>query len=95
MGLKGSKLLLDSINLVSNGKQFAAYMPVYPGCDLVFKDMKLVNKPMLMLHAEFDDYAPIVDCINYVSKLKQKSKAKNKKPPNGGFSLCFHFLKYN
>ena len=46
-------------------------MPVYPGCDLIFKDMKLVNKPMLMLHAEFDDYAPTIDCINYVKKLKE------------------------
>ena len=59
------------LDLVTKGKQFAAYMPVYPGCDLIFKDMKLVNKPMLMLHAEFDDYAPIIDCINYVKNLKE------------------------
>ena len=58
-----------------NGKQFAAYMPVYPGCDLIFKDMKLVNKPMLMLHAEFDDYAPTIDCINYVKKLKENENS--------------------
>ena len=59
------------LDLVTNGKNFAAYMPVYPGCDVVFKDMKLVNKPMLMLHAEFDDYAPTIDCINYVKKLQE------------------------
>ena len=58
------------LDLVSNGKQFAAYMPVYPGCDVVFKEPKIVNKPMLMLHAEFDDYAPTIDCINYVKKLQ-------------------------
>ena len=58
------------LDLVTDGKQFAAYMPVYPGCDVVFKDPKIVNKPMLMLHAEFDDYAPTIDCINYVKKLK-------------------------
>ena len=59
------------LDLVTNGKNFAAYMPVYPGCDVVFKDMKLVNKPMLMLHAELDDYAPTIDCINYVKKLQE------------------------
>ena len=59
------------LDLVTNGKSFAAYMPVYPGCDVVFKDMKLVNKPMLMLHAELDDYAPTIDCINYVKKLQE------------------------
>ena len=59
------------LDLVSNGKSFAAYMPVYPGCDVVFKDMKLVKKPMLMLHAELDNYAPTIDCINYVKQLKE------------------------
>tara|TARA_Y100000590_G_scaffold254849_1_gene286161 strand:- start:378 stop:1613 length:1236 start_codon:yes stop_codon:yes gene_type:complete len=59
------------LDLVSNGKSFAAYMPVYPGCDIVFKDMKLVKKPMLMLHAELDNYAPTIDCINYVKQLKE------------------------
>ena len=73
------------LNLVSNGKQFAAYMPVYPGCDLVFKDMKLVNKPMLMLHAEFDDYAPIVDCINYVKKLKENKNPVELKIYKGAY----------
>ena len=59
------------LDLVSNGKSFAAYMPVYPGCDIVFKDMKLVKKPMLMLHAELDNYAPTINCINYVKQLKE------------------------
>jgi len=59
------------LDLVSNGKSFAAYMPVYPGCDIVFKDTKLVKKPMLMLHAELDNYAPTIDCINYVKQLKE------------------------
>ena len=45
-------------------------MPVYPGCDVVFKEPKIINIPMLMLHAEFDDYAPTIDCINYVKKLQ-------------------------
>jgi len=73
------------LGLVSNGKQFAAYMPVYPGCDLVFKDMKLVNKPMLMLHAEFDDYAPTVDCINYVKKLKENNNRVELKIYKGAY----------
>ena len=59
------------LDLVTDGKAFAAYMPVYPGCDVIFKDMKLVNKPMLMLHAELDNYAPTIDCINYVKQLKE------------------------
>jgi len=59
------------LDLVTDGKQFAAYMPVYPGCDVIFKDMKLVNKPMLMLHAELDNYAPTIDCINYVKQLQE------------------------
>ena len=59
------------LDLVTNGKSFAAYMPVYPGCDVVFKDKKLVDKPMLMLHAELDNYAPTIDCIEYVKLLKQ------------------------
>lgn len=59
------------LDLVTGGKSFAAYMPVYPGCDIVFKDKKLVDKPILMLHAELDNYAPIGDCIEYVKLLKE------------------------
>jgi|TARA_B100002003_G_scaffold110431_1_gene102198 dienelactone hydrolase len=59
------------LDLVTEGKQYAAHMPVYPGCDVVFKDLSMTNKPMLMLHAELDDYAPTKDCIDYVSKLKK------------------------
>ena len=76
------------LDLVTDGKQFAAYMPVYPGCDLVFNDPKIVNKPMLMLHAEFDDYAPTIDCINYVKKLKENQndvKLKIYKGAHHGF----------
>ena len=73
------------LDLVSNGKQFAAYMPVYPGCDLIFKDMKLVNKPMLMLHAEFDDYAPTIDCIKYVKKLKENENPVELKIYEGAY----------
>tara|TARA_B100001123_G_scaffold407829_1_gene500389 strand:+ start:505 stop:1755 length:1251 start_codon:yes stop_codon:yes gene_type:complete len=73
------------LDLVTKGKQFAAYMPVYPGCDLIFKDMKLVNKPMLMLHAEFDDYAPTIDCINYVKKLKENKNLVELKIYKGAY----------
>jgi dienelactone hydrolase len=73
------------LDLVTKGKQFAAYMPVYPGCDVIFKDMKLVNKPMLMLHAEFDDYAPTIDCINYVKKLKENGNSVELKIYKGAY----------
>ena len=63
------------LDLVSKGNHFAAYMPVYPGCDVVFKEARIVNKPMLILHGEFDDYAPTIDCINYVKQLKENGNS--------------------
>ena len=40
-------------------------MPVYPGCDVVIKDMVTTSAPILMIIAN-DDYAPAADCIDLV-----------------------------
>ena len=55
------------------GIQYAAHMPVYPGCDVVIKDMVTTSAPILMIIAENDDYAPAADCIDYgpnIGKIK-------------------------
>ena len=55
------------------GVQYAAHMPVYPGCDVVIKDMVTTSAPILMIIAENDDYAPAADCIDYgpnIGKIK-------------------------
>ena len=50
-------------DLVNN--EYAAHMPVYPGCDIVIKHMEMTKAPIKMIIAEMDDYAPAIDCIEY------------------------------
>ena len=45
--------------------KYAAHMPVYPGCDVVINHMQMTGAPIKMIIAEFDDYAPAQDCIDY------------------------------
>ena len=54
-------------DLVNN--EYAAHMPVYPGCDIVIKHMEMTKAPIKMIIAEMDDYAPAIDCIKYGPKI--------------------------
>ena len=49
--------------------QYAAHMPVYPGCDVVINHMDMTGAPIKMIIAELDDYAPAKDCIDYGPKI--------------------------
>ena len=51
------------------GIDYAAHMPVYPGCDVVIKFMKQTAASMEMVVAELDDYAPAKDCITYAPTI--------------------------
>jgi dienelactone hydrolase len=45
--------------------EYAAHMPVYPGCDVVINHMKVTQAKIKMIIAQKDDYAPAKDCIQY------------------------------
>ena len=51
------------------GIDYAAHMPVYPGCDVVIKHMNQTAASIEMIVAELDDYAPAKDCIAYAPTI--------------------------
>jgi len=51
------------------GRSFAALLPVYPACQVRFRNHKLTSAPMLLLVAENDDYSPAEFCEEYVEEV--------------------------
>lgn len=60
--------LIKALNLKIT---FAAHLPVYPTCQAYFKQIDLINKPILFLLAEKDNWTPAKYCIEYVEKIKK------------------------
>ncbi len=53
----------------------AAYIPLYPLCNLEFvDDADVAGGPIRIFHGEADDYVPIGPCQAYVQRLKQAGK---------------------
>jgi hypothetical protein len=53
----------------------AAYIPLYPLCNLEFvDDADVAGGPIRIFHGEADDYVPIGPCQAYVKRLKQAGK---------------------
>jgi len=57
------------------GLDFAASVPMYPPCNVIFKeDDEITDTPIRIHVGELDTYFPADSCINYVARLKAKGK---------------------
>jgi len=73
------------------GIEFAASVPLYPPCNVRFKeDDEITDTPIRIHVGELDTYSPTDACINYVELLRSKGKdVKIKVYPNAhhGFDV--------
>ena len=57
------------------GLEFAASVPMYPGCNVIFKeDDEITNTPIRIHIGELDTYYPADTCVNYGERLRAKGK---------------------
>ena len=57
------------------GIEFAASVPIYPPCDVRFKeDDEISNTPIRIHVGELDTYFPVDSCVDYVDLLRSKGK---------------------
>jgi len=57
------------------GLEFAASVPMYPGCNVIFKeDDEITNTPIRIHIGELDTYYPADSCVNYGERLRAKGK---------------------
>jgi dienelactone hydrolase len=57
------------------GIEPAAYIPLYPECNMSFiDDAEVSDRPIMMFHGISDDWVPIARCQAYLSRLQQNSK---------------------
>ena len=57
------------------GLDFAASVPMYPGCNVIFKeDDEITNTPIRIHIGELDTYYPADTCVNYGERLRAKGK---------------------
>jgi dienelactone hydrolase len=54
----------------SSGLAFAAHVLIYPACNLQRISAHISNAPMLHLHGEADDLAPLAPCRDYLDRLR-------------------------
>jgi dienelactone hydrolase len=54
---------------------FAAYIPFYPRCDIVFaQDEEIADKPIRIFHGEADDWIPYEPVKKYAARLRAAGK---------------------
>ena len=57
------------------GLDFAASVPIYPPCNVIWKDDDEITDTPIRIHVgELDTYFPVDSCVNYVERLKAKGK---------------------
>ncbi len=57
----------------ASGRDFAAYVPLYPSCGTVFVgDEDVSPRPIRIHHGAADNYVPVAPCRGYVARLKAK-----------------------
>ena len=57
------------------GLEFAASVPMYPGCNVKFnEDDEITNTPIRIHIGELDTYYPADTCVNYGERLRAKGK---------------------
>jgi dienelactone hydrolase len=56
------------------GIEPAAYLPLYPECNMSFiDDAEVSDRPIMMFHGVSDDWVPIARCQAYLARLQQNS----------------------
>ena len=57
------------------GIEFAASVPIYPPCDVRFKEDDVIGDTPIRIHVgELDTYFPVDSCVNYIELLRSKGK---------------------
>jgi dienelactone hydrolase len=57
----------------TSGREFAAYVALYPTCSTVFLDDEdVTSKPIRIFHGSADNYVPVGPCRAYAQRLKAK-----------------------
>jgi dienelactone hydrolase len=57
------------------GLDYAASVPMYPPCNVIFKeDDEITDTPIRIHVGELDTYVPSDSCVNYVERLRAKGK---------------------
>ena len=56
----------------SSGREFAAYVALYPTCVPYREDEDVSRKPIRIFHGSADDYVPVEWCRAYAQRLKAK-----------------------
>ncbi len=57
------------------GLEFAASVPLYPPCNVRFKEDDEITNTLIRIHiGELDTYFPVDSCVNYVDLLRSKGK---------------------
>jgi dienelactone hydrolase len=57
------------------GIEPAAYIPLYPPCNMTFvDDTDVSDHPIMMFHGIPDDWVPMAPCRGYLERLQQSSK---------------------
>ena len=57
------------------GLEFAASVPMYPGCNVIFKeDDEITDTPIRIHIGELDTYLPFDSCVDYGERLRAKGK---------------------
>ena len=57
------------------GLEYAASVPMYPPCNVIFKeDDEITNTPIRIHIGELDTYYPADSCVNYGERLRAKGK---------------------
>jgi len=57
------------------GLEFAASVPMYPPCNVIFKeDDEITDTPIRIHVGELDTYFPFDSCVNYAERLRAKGK---------------------
>ena len=54
---------------LARGRSFAAILPVYPSCQVRFRNHKLISTRLFLLLAENDDYSPSEFCEEYAQEV--------------------------
>jgi len=57
------------------GLEYAASVPMYPPCNVIFKeDDEITDTPIRIHVGELDTYFPFDSCVNYAERLRAKGK---------------------
>ncbi len=69
MSKGGSVALSAADERIHRGAGFAAFVPLYPGCTVQYRNPR-IKGPMLVLIGAEDDYTGVKSCADYVERIR-------------------------